>query len=695
MSALSIQPTFPIFTDIDGQPLEDGYIFIGAANLNPQTNPIIVYQNAALTTVAVQPIRTRGGYPVFSGTPGRLYVNSDYSIQVQNKNGSVVYSAPAATERYGNIINLVDINFIQAGAGAVTRTALAKMREPVTVQDFGASSSATAAMNTAAFNNALASGAKTVEVINDGGIMLVDGTISVPSGVMLIGRNLPVIKAANNAFPSGGNVITLTSATDSVVEGLKIDANRQNNGSDMFGIRGNLCVKTSVRNCYLINTEYGIFFTGGNTIRIIGNTVDDCIFYGITVKLNDPTADCYNIVITDNECKNISTGGIGPLVDGQGIIVYGATGLLIANYKNITEVIVNDNICSNCGRQGISLIAVNDFVVDGNNCFDNLANTDLASGILISEACFNGTVTGNTCTNNYDAGILLDIVDQTVTGNRFDYGHITVTGNSCSRNIRTGIKINSCPFTTISGNHVSSSIWGIFLAKGGFNNIIGNNISYCSENGIRLAGLVGPVSPDQSQITVADNILSYCVTAGGAQLTALFATFISVLKVQNNIFVNNTGDLNIRADCDNVTLLDNRFTSTIYTGSSVAIQRWEDEFRTTASGANWLSNDFGGSGIPSVRVNDGFTVPHFGLRWVPILSVAPVTSSLTTAIHPGIVGQELTLINYNTQAITLKQGAAIDNIGNADVVLAYGEMVKYTYTGSLWLQTTAKIATSL
>lgn len=93
MSALSIQPTFPIFTDIDGQPLEDGYIFIGAANLNPQTNPIVVYQNAALTTVAVQPIRTRGGYPVFSGTPGRLYVNSDYSIQVQNKNGSVIYTS--------------------------------------------------------------------------------------------------------------------------------------------------------------------------------------------------------------------------------------------------------------------------------------------------------------------------------------------------------------------------------------------------------------------------------------------------------------------------------------------------------------------------------------------------------------------------------------------------------------------------
>jgi hypothetical protein len=138
MSALSIQPTFPIFTDIDGQPLEDGYIFIGAANLNPQTNPIIVYQNAALTTVAVQPIRTRGGYPVFSGTPGRLYVNSDYSIQVQNRNGSVVYSAPAATERYGNIINADGVIYDPPFTNAVQTNVEAKLAQTISVMDFGA-----------------------------------------------------------------------------------------------------------------------------------------------------------------------------------------------------------------------------------------------------------------------------------------------------------------------------------------------------------------------------------------------------------------------------------------------------------------------------------------------------------------------------------------------------------------------------
>jgi hypothetical protein len=93
MTALSVQPPFPILTDIDGQPLEDGFIFIGVVNLAPITNPITVYWDAALTIPAAQPIRTRGGYPINSGTPARLYVGSDYSIQVQNRNGSVVYTS--------------------------------------------------------------------------------------------------------------------------------------------------------------------------------------------------------------------------------------------------------------------------------------------------------------------------------------------------------------------------------------------------------------------------------------------------------------------------------------------------------------------------------------------------------------------------------------------------------------------------
>jgi hypothetical protein len=93
MSILSVEPPYPAFADADGQPLEDGYILIGTVNLNPITNPIAVFFDAAFTISAVQPIRTSGGYPVYQGTPARIYTASDYSIQVQNKNGTVVYTS--------------------------------------------------------------------------------------------------------------------------------------------------------------------------------------------------------------------------------------------------------------------------------------------------------------------------------------------------------------------------------------------------------------------------------------------------------------------------------------------------------------------------------------------------------------------------------------------------------------------------
>lgn len=93
MSAIEVNPPYPVFADIDGQPLEAGYIWIGAANLDPQTNPINVYWDAELTISAPQPIRTLGGYPSRNGTPARFYVGANYSIRVMNRNGSTIYSA--------------------------------------------------------------------------------------------------------------------------------------------------------------------------------------------------------------------------------------------------------------------------------------------------------------------------------------------------------------------------------------------------------------------------------------------------------------------------------------------------------------------------------------------------------------------------------------------------------------------------
>lgn len=97
MSALLLSSAFPVFTDKNGNPLEDGYIYIGTQNLNPETNPITVYFDSAMTIPAAQPIRTIGGYPSRNGSPAQLYVSSSCSMTVRNKKGTLIFNAPIFT----------------------------------------------------------------------------------------------------------------------------------------------------------------------------------------------------------------------------------------------------------------------------------------------------------------------------------------------------------------------------------------------------------------------------------------------------------------------------------------------------------------------------------------------------------------------------------------------------------------------
>ena len=91
--SVSVNPPYPIFSEADGLPLENGYIWIVSANLDPQTNPINVYWDVALTIPSAQPIRTLNGYVVYQGTPSRFYTSGNYSIRVLNKNGITVYTS--------------------------------------------------------------------------------------------------------------------------------------------------------------------------------------------------------------------------------------------------------------------------------------------------------------------------------------------------------------------------------------------------------------------------------------------------------------------------------------------------------------------------------------------------------------------------------------------------------------------------
>jgi hypothetical protein len=147
MSNFAVSPPYQTFNDVDGTPLESGFLYFGVANQNPETTPITIYWDEAGTIPAAQPIRTVGGYPVRNGSPAALFTPADFSLTVRNKNRGFVYSA-ASSSMLTSISSIVNslvggangsefIGFAQSGTGAVSRTVESKLRDFISIKDFG------------------------------------------------------------------------------------------------------------------------------------------------------------------------------------------------------------------------------------------------------------------------------------------------------------------------------------------------------------------------------------------------------------------------------------------------------------------------------------------------------------------------------------------------------------------------------
>ena len=94
MALTQVTGPYPIFTDLDGTPLDDGYLYIGEINQDPEQNPIQVFFDANLTIPATQPIRTSNGYAYRNGTPALIYTAGEFSITIRNKRQEFVLYSP-------------------------------------------------------------------------------------------------------------------------------------------------------------------------------------------------------------------------------------------------------------------------------------------------------------------------------------------------------------------------------------------------------------------------------------------------------------------------------------------------------------------------------------------------------------------------------------------------------------------------
>ena len=118
--SLKITPPQQIYYDKDGTPLDAGFIYIGQVSQNPETNPVAVYWDSALTLPAPQPIRTLNGYPSRQGVIANIYTASSFSITVKSKRKELVFTSSFGNSSGSNYALLVFPNYATASAAAAT-----------------------------------------------------------------------------------------------------------------------------------------------------------------------------------------------------------------------------------------------------------------------------------------------------------------------------------------------------------------------------------------------------------------------------------------------------------------------------------------------------------------------------------------------------------------------------------------------
>lgn len=148
---LAIESPLATFNDLDGSPLDAGYVYLGDANDDPETAPVAAFWDAAGTQQVAYPLRTASGFIVRNGSPASVYTSGDYSVTVRDKFGRLVVTAPTSADfaAGAQVLALADtadtakgdamvgVKRTMAGSVAKTLHAHIEAETPQVVRDLG------------------------------------------------------------------------------------------------------------------------------------------------------------------------------------------------------------------------------------------------------------------------------------------------------------------------------------------------------------------------------------------------------------------------------------------------------------------------------------------------------------------------------------------------------------------------------
>lgn len=273
------------YTNNSGNPLAGGKVYTYSAGT---TTPKLTYTDSAGTIPQANPIILNA-----RGEPdSAIYWSGSYKVEVLDAFDNLIYTVDNYTsDPFGIsafVLSLASsigsslVGFIQAGAGAILRTVQDKLRERVSVADFGAvgdgvtvsTAAILAAKNSLSAGGLLYFGRGTFIIDTDACL-----TLSV-AGLTIRGEGpATIIKAKDGANLS--NIVAAT-AVGCSVENLVLDGNRSGNGTaELSASYGINCVagrftarSVEIRECNRIGAFIGSGSATPSDIKFI-----DCWFH--------------------------------------------------------------------------------------------------------------------------------------------------------------------------------------------------------------------------------------------------------------------------------------------------------------------------------------------------------------------------------------------------------------------------------
>jgi len=364
------------FFDNNGVILSGGKLYTYAAGT---TTPLAAYTSSSGSTAHTNPIildsagRVPGGeiwitagvpykfaiytaLNVLLGTYDNLTSGLAGGVSLTSSGYTTATDVQTAFDNLGSTAGTSKVGFIATGTGAVSRSAQAKLRDMVSVEDFGAVGDGVT-NDTVAIQAALNSGAASVQLT--GKTYVVNGTLTIPPGVTLIGNSV-----ASEYFPAGPGSTTVGSCLSKLSTGTA--------GPIVI-----LQSSSGIANLYLKHSKINGATTGIVQVGLAGSnsvynsTISNVSIYGSATADLAGTNTCYGIFYPNGSTPSTYQRYLNR-----------ADNFYIANCD------VAIRLGANCNANNFTAFAIR-------QCYQHI----LLDGISATEQCVENVFSGFVCVN--------------------------------------------------------------------------------------------------------------------------------------------------------------------------------------------------------------------------------------------------------------------------------------------------------